>query len=454
MSQCSVINGTLLEPQLTKMTLMPTAPDVVEILNCLPCPAILLAKDYQILAANNLYRELYGFSDQPKRQRCYEVSHQNTVPCDLAGEACPLKESLKTGENSRVLHIHHTPRGQEYVNVELWPVKDRNTDEVEYFIEQIYPSDVAATVSAPDRMVGRSRLFQEMLDLVERVARSTTNVLLLGESGTGKEMVAQTVHRLSDRRDEPFVPVECTGLPDTLFESELFGYVKGAFTGALANKTGLVAAAENGTLFLDEIGDIPMAEQVKLLRLLETRRYRQVGSNEWVEADFRLVCATNKDLAAMVELGTFREDLFYRINVFEIVLPPLRERIDDLELLIENIIQRLGAPDLIFAEDTLAALRNFRFTGNVRELRNIVERSVLLADDGVVHLNHLPKQLQNQTTSQVPRNSEVVTLEEAEHRYLQQVLGHHKGDRKELAEKLGISSRVLYRKLAEMREEP
>jgi two-component system response regulator HydG len=122
------------------------------------------------------------------------------------------------------------------------------------------------------------------------------------------------------------VPVECTGLPDTLFESELFGYVKGAFTGASANKTGLVAAAENGTLFLDEIGDIPMADQVKLLRLLETRRYRQFGSNEWVEADFRMVCATNKDLAAMVELGKFREDLFYRINVFEIVLPPLRER--------------------------------------------------------------------------------------------------------------------------------
>lgn len=252
---------------------MTTAPDAVEILNCLPCSAILLAKDHQILAANDLYRELCGFSDQRRRRRCYEVSHHNTVPCDLAGEACPLKESLKTGENSRVLHIHHTPRGQEYVNVELWPVKDRNTGEVEYFIEQICPRDVAATVSAPDRMVGRSKPFQEMLGLVERVERSTTSVLLLGESGIGKEMVAQTVHRLSDRRDEPFVPVECTGLPDTLFEGELFCYVKGDFTGASANKTGLVSAAENGTLFLDEIGDIPMADQVKLLRLLETRRY-------------------------------------------------------------------------------------------------------------------------------------------------------------------------------------
>lgn len=431
---------------------MPAAPDTVALLNCLPHPAILLSKDYLILAANDHYRQLYGFTDQPKRQRCYEVSHQNTVPCDLAGEACPLKQSLETGENSQVLHIHHTPRGQEYVNVELWPVKDRTTGEVEYFIEQMHPSDVASTVSAPDRMVGRSRPFQEMLDLVERVARSRTNVLLLGESGTGKEMVAQTVHRLSDRKDQPFVPVECTGLPDTLFESELFGYVKGAFTGATTNKTGLVAAAENGTLFLDEIGDIPISDQVKLLRLLETRRYRQVGSNEWVEADFRLVCATNKGLAAMVKEGTFREDLFYRLNVFEIVLPPLRERIDDLELLIETIIHRLGAPDIVFADDTLALLRSYPFPGNIRELRNIVERSVLLADDGVVHLNHLPKQFRNMTDSHPGLPDDIVTLQAAEHRYLQQALRHHTGDRKELAKKLGISSRALYRKLAEMRE--
>jgi len=431
---------------------MNAAPNTVELLNCLPRPAILLSKDYRILAANEKYRQLYGFSDQPKQHKCYEVSHQNTVPCDMAGEACPLKRSLETGENSQVLHIHHTPRGQEYVNVELWPVKDQKTGVVEYFIEQMHPSEAASTISAPDRMVGRSKRFQEMLDLVERVARSTTNVLLLGESGTGKDMVAQTLHRLSERNDQPFVPVECTGLPDTLFESELFGYVKGAFTGASANKTGLVAAAENGTLFLDEIGDIPMADQVKLLRLLETRRYRQVGSNEWVEADFRLVCATNKDLEAMLEEGTFREDLFYRLNVFEIELPPLRERIDDLDLLIETIIQGLGAPDVVFAEDTLTCLRSYPFPGNIRELRNIVERSVLLADDRVVHLNHLPKQFRNQTGSPTALPNEIVTLEEVEHRYLQKVLGHHRGDRKELAEKLGISSRVLYRKLAEMRK--
>ena len=431
---------------------MNVAPSTVELLNCLPRPAILLNKGYQILAANEKYRQLYGFSDQPKQHKCYEVSHQNTVPCDMAGEACPLKQSLETGENSQVLHIHHTPRGQEYVNVELWPVKDQATGTVEYFIEQMHPSDVASTVSAPGRMVGRSKHFREMLDLVERVAPSTTNVLLLGESGTGKEMVAQTLHRLSDRNDQPFVPVECTGLPDTLFESELFGYVKGAFTGASANKMGLVAAAESGTLFLDEIGDIPMGDQVKLLRLLETRRYRQVGSNEWVEADFRLVCATNKDLATMVQEGTFREDLYYRLNVFEIELPALRERIDDLELLIETIIQGLGATDVVFADDTLASLRSYPFPGNVRELRNIVERSVLLADDGIVHMNHLPKQFRHQTGSPATLPNEIATLEEAERRYLQQVLGHHAGDRKELAAKLGISSRVLYRKLAEMRK--
>ena len=431
-------------------------PDIISILNCLPRAAILLGRDYRILAANDKYRAVYGFTDQPRRHKCHEISHQNAVPCDLAGEACPLRESLETGENTQVLHVHHTPRGEEYVNVEMWPIKSAS-GEVEFFIEQMHPSEAGSTTSDETRMVGTSPAFQAMLNLVERVAPSDATAMLLGESGTGKEMVSQTIHRMSPRSEMPFVPVECTGLPEALFESELFGYVKGAFTGAQADKTGLVAAAEGGTLFLDEVGDIPLADQVKLLRLLETKRYRQVGSSTWQEADFRLICATNKNLAAMVREGSFREDLYYRLNVFEIELPPLRDRTADLELLIETILARLGANDVRFAPATLDCLRAYAFPGNVRELRNIIERSVLLADDGVVHPAHLPRQCRDDaqatpaSRSLIDFGDDIVPIAELEQRYLSRVLARFDGNRKDLAAKLGLSERVLYRKLAHLR---
>ena len=421
------------------------------VLNCFREPAILLSLDYEILVANDAYRATYGFSDRPSRQRCYQVSHRYDVPCDMAGELCPLKQSLETKEQTQVLHVHHTPRGEEYVNVEMWPVRDPATDEVLYFIERMRPSDAATVAASGERLVGRSPAFQEMLNLVERVANSTTTVMLLGESGTGKEMVAETIHRLGDRANAPFVPVECTGLPESLFESELFGYVKGAFTGAAANKSGLVEAAEGGTLFLDEVGEIPLSEQVKLLRLLETRRFRRVGSTEWREADFRLICATNKSLHAMVEQGTFREDLYYRLNVFEIELPPLRERSEDLPLLLETLLGRLGA-QVTFSDEAMACLHGYRFPGNVRELRNIVERALLLADDGVVHAEHLPRACQLEGAQLDDDPDAIIPLEEAERRYLARALAQHKGDRKSLAAKLGVSERVLYRKLSSLRD--
>lgn len=422
------------------------------VLNCFREPAILLSPEYEILLANDAYRATYGFTDQPNRQRCYEVSHRYTVPCDMAGESCPLQQSRDSKENSQVLHIHHTPRGKEYVNVEMWPVLDPKTSQVLYFIEHMHPSDAASAEISQQRLVGSSPAFQAMLNLVERVAHSETNVMLLGESGTGKEMVAQTVHRLSSRQDAPFVPVECTGMPEALFESELFGHVKGAFTGANENKVGLVESAEGGTLFLDEVGDIPLSEQVKLLRLLESRRYRRVGSSDWQESNFRLVCATNKDLHSMVKAGTFRDDLFYRLAVFEIDLPPLRDRLEDLEMLIDTVLQRLSASQVRFSKEALSCLRQHPFPGNVRELRNIVERAVLLADDGVVYPKHLPMTLQSGGQNSRSADNEIVTLEQAEQKYLQGALAAHQGERKELALKLGISERVLYRKLAALRE--
>ena len=428
---------------------MDNSRDLQALLNAFSAPTILLGLDYRILIANDAYRRLYGFSDQPVRHKCYEVSHNYSMPCDLAGESCPLKESLATGENTRVLHVHHTPRGEEYVNVEMWPVKDPQTQEVLYFVEHMHPSTAGSTDAHSIGLVGRSREFQTMLGLVERVAPSNATVLLLGESGTGKELVAQAIHRLSPRADASFVPVECTGLPESLFESELFGYKKGAFTGAAQEREGLVRMAESGTLFLDEIGDIPLAEQVKLLRLLESRRYRKVGGTHWVNADFRLVCATNKNLSELVARGQFREDLYYRLNVFEILLPPLRDRIDDVELLTKTILERLGS-EVVFDEEAQACLKLYSFPGNVRELRNIVERATLLADDGVVHKQHLPASCQQEGLSGA-KDSTFLTFDEVEKQYLRSVLAQHQGDRKKLAELLGVSERVLYRKIAGLR---
>jgi two-component system response regulator PilR (NtrC family) len=223
-----------------------------------------------------------------------------------------------------------------------------------------------------------------MLSLVSRVAPTDTSVLLLGETGTGKEMVARAIHDASGRSGAPFVAVDCSGLAETLFESELFGHERGAFTGALARKSGLVEVAAGGTLFLDEVGDIPLGLQVKLLRLLETGTFRRVGGTEPLHTDFRLIAATHRDLMRQVREERFRSDLYFRISAFPVHLPPLRERRSDIPLLIEHVLSKLvhtGAKGKAHLDDqALAALRNYPFPGNVRELENILERAVALCE--------------------------------------------------------------------------
>ena len=213
-------------------------------------------------------------------------------------------------------------------------------------------------------MVGYSRPFNRMLELAKRVAARESSVLLLGESGTGKELVAHAIHDMSPRASAPFVAVECSGLTETLFESEMFGYEKGSFTGAVSRKIGLVEAVRGGTLFLDEVGDIPLSLQVKLLRLMEAGTYRRVGGLEPLRADFRLVAATHRDLAQMVRDGTFRQDLFFRINVFPIHLPPLRERIEDLPMLVESLLPNLEpVRKITLSDEAMSALMQARFSG-------------------------------------------------------------------------------------------
>ncbi|MBI1422162.1 MAG: PAS domain-containing protein [Gammaproteobacteria bacterium] len=423
------------------------------VLDVITQPAILLNRHYQIVGANELYINHYGTGPNLKGRKCYEVSHHYTVPCDRAGESCPLQASLESGEPHRVLHLHHTPRGEEHVDVETRPLRNRN-GEIEYLVEILKSSKLASVDVSQRSLVGRSPAFNQMLNLVQRVAPTNTTVLLQGETGTGKEVVAQAIHDASERQSAAFVPVECSGLTESLFESELFGHEKGAFTGAHSRKHGLVEAARGGTLFLDEVGDIPLAMQVKLLRLLETGTFRRVGSIDALKADFRLICATHRDLKAMVQAGGFREDLYYRISAFPIHLPALRERAEDLKLLIDTLLNRIH-PDtkLSLSAQALNCLGNYAFPGNIRELRNILERASILADGTVILPEHLPPECTCATTTSAhlfDPGATIMTLEQAEQRYLQNVLAHFNGDKKALAAKLGISERTLYRKLQEM----
>ena len=416
-------------------------------------PAILLSLDYQILYANQAYQHTYSEGEKLTGRHCYEVSHGYSVPCDRAGEKCPLLHAYESGQKTKVLHIHKTPHGEEHCEVTTYPIRNES-GEIAFFLEHLHRIDIATTrVVSNDKMVGKSTVSNNMLEMVERVAPTDTAALLLGESGTGKELVARAIHDRSNRADKPFIPVDCSGLSEALFESELFGHTKGAFTGAIANKAGLVEAAKGGTLFLDEIGDVPLALQVKLLRLLETSTYRAVGSVEQRKADSRLICATHRGLSDMVESGDFRRDLFYRISAFIIELPALRERRDDIVLLAETILQRSvhNRPVPTLSGGVKHCLRNHEYPGNIRELRNIIEHAVLLTDGDTILPQALPNYVKcsakNTESHSMGLSDELISLNELEKRYLTQAVLRHKGDRKELAKLLGIGERTLYRKL-------
>ncbi|MFH1418670.1 MAG: sigma 54-interacting transcriptional regulator [Planctomycetota bacterium] len=246
-------------------------------------------------------------------------------------------------------------------------------------------------------IIGHSTALRQVTDMVNRVAGSNATVLLLGETGTGKELAARQIHNASPRSDRPFIAINCAALPETLLESELFGHEKGAFTGAHAAKMGRFEMANGGSLFLDEIGDISMSTQVKLLRVLQEKEFVRVGGTQTISTDVRIIAATNRDLREAMEKGTFREDLYYRLNVFPISLPPLRQRREDIPLLVEHFINisapQLGCPKPQIGDDAMALLASYHWPGNIRELQNVVERAVLLADGVTLSPAHLPREI-------------------------------------------------------------
>jgi len=438
-------------------------PELISYLEELSEPHILFDQQYRIIAANAAYRRQFSQQTSVIGRTCYEVSHHFNAPCDQSGEVCPLAEARISGHRERVLHLHHTPEGESYVNIELVPLLNEHGEQT-YFVEKMESLPVKQGQSQGQKIIGRSKVFLHALEMVSRVGPSGANVLLQGESGTGKELFARAVHEASSRAKAPLVVVECASLTETLFESELFGHERGAFTGANISKIGLVESASGGTLFLDEIGDIPMTMQVKLLRLLESGTYRRVGSTDLRSTDIRIVSATHRDLQTMVANELFREDLYYRLSTFPIKLPALRQRVDDIPLLAASLLARVAPQrQMHLSEQALAILSSYSFPGNVRELRNIMERAALLSDGLVIERIHVERAIpKSTTTSQVNSAThqnlpqvaskavnavQIRSLKDLERDELHTQLQRHQGSRAELATKLGISERSLYRKL-------
>jgi len=325
--------------------------------------------------------------------------------------------------------------------------------------------DQLAQTYGLENIIGRSPAMSRIFELVRKAARSEANILVIGESGTGKELIARAIHANSPRVSQPFVPVDCASLPEQLLESELFGHEKGAFTGAIRTKQGLVESAHRGTLFLDEIGELPLSLQVKLLRVLQERQIRRVGGTGLVDVDVRLVSATNRDLREATVKGQFREELYYRINVIAIQLPPLRDRAGDVKLLVQAFLKRYGQGRVRGVDDeAMVALERYRWPGNVRELQNVVERACALADteticrrdlpDHVLGLGEVPLPVPPAgTDAALPESGTDLTLKDAKERwmavleasYLRDLLARNDGNISAAAKAAGIDRKTFHR---------
>ena len=408
-------------------------------------PHILFDGEYRIIAVNSAFRKYCNPQTSVIGRTCYEVSHNYTMPCDRSGETCPLAKSRRSGKSERVLHMHHTPEGEEYVSIELTPIKN-SSGEITCFVEKIEPVKITKNQSEKNSLTGKSAAFTKMMNLVEKASQSDITTLLCGEPGTGKELMAHAIHRAGKRAAKPFIVVDCCGIPETHFESELFGQERSPHTRTGSGKKGLIDAADGGTLFLDEVGDLPLSIQSKLLHFLETGTWRRHGSVDLRHADIRVISSTSHHLRKRTEDGLFRKDLFYRLDIFPIQVPALKDRLEDIPLLMASLLQKM-APErnLTVSDESMYLLQTYSYPGNIPELRNFLERACLLCDSHEIHPEHLmiPE----------PEKGEKTRPEQLSHdAQSRQLLSTFSGKRKTLAKMLGISERTLYRRLSELQE--
>ncbi|MEQ8203230.1 MAG: sigma 54-interacting transcriptional regulator [Smithellaceae bacterium] len=407
----------------------------------------------RITSFNRAAQEITGVSVQEAMgQLCKDV-----LKADICEKNCCLRATMKTGKpivNKKINIINaEGKRIPVTISTALLRAKDGTLlGAVETFrdisIEEDLRKVIKAKYSFAD-IISKNHKILQLFDILPDIAGSTSTVLIEGESGTGKELFARAIHNLSPRKKQPFIAVNCSALPDNLLESELFGYKAGAFTDAKKDKQGRFRLAENGTLFLDEIGDITPAMQAKLLRVLQEKTYEPLGATESIKHNVRIIAATNKDLKELVRQGRFREDLFYRIHVFKISLPPLRERMEDIPLLVEhfinyfNVLQKKNIAGI--SDEAMSVLMTYAYPGNVRELANLIERAFILCKSGLIEKAHLPESLFSGAAGSVENRPP--SLKEMESACLINALRQNNWNRLKTAQQLGMHKSTLYRKI-------
>jgi PAS domain S-box-containing protein len=434
-----------------------TCPEQIRdvMLDCVADGVFTVDEDRRITCFNRAAEMITGVPRaEAVGQHCFDVLHGNR--CE---KECALQETIRTGRPvvCQGCYIVNAQGQSVPISISTSLLKDREgkvIGGVETFrdlseIERLR-KELAQTYTFQD-IVARSKPMRRVLDMIPMVAESLTTILITGESGTGKELVARAIHDFSPRREKPFIAINCSALPDTLLESELFGYKAGAFTDAKQDKPGRFAAAEGGTIFLDEIGDISLAMQAKLLRVLQERVYEPLGSVEPVRADVRVITATNRDLDQWVKDEIFRQDLYYRINVMRLRLPALRERRGDLPLLVEHFVSKFNAIQgkniTGISQRAMLLLMQHDYPGNVRELENVIEYAFVLCPGGLIEVYHLPHEFYDGSSHEASEGIGHVTLQEMEAMYITETLRRHKGNRDAAAKALGIHRATLFRKI-------
>lgn len=418
--------------------------------------------DWRITSFNRAAEKITGIS----RQQAIGLHCSDVLRADVCETDCALRETMRTGKPviNKAIHIVDANGDRRAIAISTALLKDANghvIGGVELFRDMSVIEELRKELEGRyccEDIISRNHEMHEMFRIIPNIAESDCTVLIEGESGTGKELLARAVHNLSSRKDNSFVAVNCGALPDTLLESELFGYRAGAFTDARKDKPGRFALAEGGTLFLDEIGDVSGAMQIRLLRVLQEHTYEPLGAVESIRADVRIIAATNKKLAELVEQGNFRDDLYYRINVMRLELPPLRERKEDIPLLVDRFISRFnrrrGKNISCVTDDALASLMSYNYPGNVRELENIVEHCFVLCQGEIIEKSHLPLFVRSPEGADQGITGQGKTLKQMEAILIIDALRRNKGNQTAAAKELGINKSTLYRKLKAYGIEP
>jgi len=411
--------------------------------------------NWRITSFNRAAEEITGI----QREKAIGQQCRDVLRADVCETDCTLAATIKTGQPimNKVVHIIDAQGKKRAVAISTALLKDETgkvIGGVETFrdmnmVEQLR-KEIEGRYSCED-IISQSHKMQNLFAVLPNIAESNTTVLIEGESGTGKELFARAIHNLSFRKDKPFVAVNCGALPETLLESELFGYKAGAFTDAKKDKPGRFALAEEGTVFLDEIGDVSTAVQVKLLRVLQEKTYEPVGGVSSVKADVRIITATNKKLDQLVKEGNFREDLYYRINVMKLELPPLRERKEDIRLLVDHFISRfnrlLNKNICCVTNEVTVALLAYDYPGNVRELENIIEHCFVLCEGEIIEAKHLPGSVRPTSKLETIKGNEPATIKQIEIVLITESLRRNKGNKTAAAKELGIDKSTLFRKM-------